>query len=579
MTNPNPNPNPTRHPVRRWSKAALDAATAASIAETEAASNSLRADPSHYAALADDLDRRWAGPRDLDRVRRHLAAHAPRGRVLLYPGGTHTEAVIGTLSALPETQIVGIIDQSATDGARRFGQPLVTPEAALGLSFDAVLLSHQEYELEFTEILRDLGYPADKIVPIYNHPAYRAATEDLPPDIAAQLPDGIETILLSFQTGPHQLLSDRELAAFFPPETTLRLFMGRPHLAGESPVYRTIDLKQSTRWLEQVVRRLNPRQAYVMTMFQYCSARWSPWLRRCLPGLRLYHELYDWLFTLPPAVLDRQFFINPAARKREILAEMAAIHLADAVIHKYGGPHWRAFDRSFYHKTIHIFPVVGTDATVQAPLPVRDAAIPRIVFAGGLTTQAIADTIAPEQQILGHAQALTAGGRVHLDIFNGLDRPPMPPAAYDSYRRACPAPPLHYHGAVPFDTMQRLLSDYDFGLLALNFDMPEIRHMDLVSLGNKFLSYVNRGLPVLASPDDLYTSLLVRHFGAGLITDRHDAERLIDRLITADRARLHRGVAALCRYCRAVNRRSMRRLSEIVATNRQGPGAPGSQNL
>ncbi len=81
-------------------------------------------------------------------VRRELLSCAALGmkRVALYGAGTHTRAV-GEVLMEPDIEIAAIIDDDARrHGTRLWGYPIVSPDAALTLNLDAIILSANSVE-------------------------------------------------------------------------------------------------------------------------------------------------------------------------------------------------------------------------------------------------------------------------------------------------------------------------------------------------------------------------------------------------------------------------------------------------
>lgn len=95
-------------------------------------------------------------------VRRELLSCAALGmkRVALYGAGTHTRAV-GDVLMEPGIEIAAIIDDDARrHGTRLWGYPIVSPDAALTLNLDAIILSANSVEdllWERTARHRDAG--------------------------------------------------------------------------------------------------------------------------------------------------------------------------------------------------------------------------------------------------------------------------------------------------------------------------------------------------------------------------------------------------------------------------------------
>lgn len=556
-------------PVRRRRFGAEVAALAAErIDAVLARYDAVKGDAAVREHLARVIDERWRGPRDHDLVRRFLAAAPLSGRLWLHGGGTHTAAIIDTLRAKPGLALLGILDKAAEPGERRFGLPLIRPEALTGE--DPILLSHQEFEPQMRRTLAGLGVAPARIRSIYDDPAYLAGSWDA--FELLDLPAAAENIIVTFLPPENQLVPDAELATLLDPAATLRLYLGRPHLDRPSEVYRGVSLRQSAGWLAAALERLRPKRILIRSSFQFNSAAWVAWLRRRRPEARIVVELYDWAFTLPDALMRGQFLYDEAELADEKLAEMAALADADAVIHKYGGRHWQRFDGRFRPRTLQAFPVVGRGGPAPERPPRRPGPL-RLVSAGALPPESFVRRFAPEYTLFDPLSVLARALPVEIDVFNILDRPGMDPALFESYRQAWPSYPLRYNPAVPFAEMQRRLRDYDFGLLALTFDFAEFRLMDAVCVGNKFLSYVGAGLPVICSSDDIYTAALVRRFNAGVIVPRDALPDLARLLAAADLPAMRRGILHLRAFMQAGNRRLMTRLTAALYSDDARPGA------
>lgn len=106
--------------------------------------------------LLNNLIDLWGlGPRYASRAtswahaaRRELLKCASQGlrRVALYGAGTHTRA-LGEVLMEPDVEIAAIIDDDARrHGSRLWGYPIISPEEALGMNLDAIILSANSVE-------------------------------------------------------------------------------------------------------------------------------------------------------------------------------------------------------------------------------------------------------------------------------------------------------------------------------------------------------------------------------------------------------------------------------------------------
>lgn len=557
----NPQQNPQR--ARRWGET-IKALATAEIKAALAIHDLVSDDDAMRTRLTQGIDDRFRCPRDPTLVRRFLADDLRTGRVFIYGGGTHTAVIIDILREKPGLELLGIIDRAAEPSQSRFGLPLFPPDILADHAYDHILLSHQEFEPQMRRTLAGLAIDPAVIWSIYDSSDYLATT--LPAMAELDLPASADNVLINFLAPTNGLSTDSELASIFDPARTVKLHMGRPHLFEASAVFPTVSLKQSAAWLAATLKRLRPSRILIRSSFQFNSIAWVIWLRHHQPETKIILELYDWAFTLPNALLKGQFLYDDAEVEDENRGEMLAIQEADIILHKYGGRHWRPFVAPFREKMFQAFPVIGRGPSRMSTIGRDRADGPlRLVSAGGLPPEHFVRRFAPEYAMFESLIDLAGRMPVEIDVFNVVDKPNVDPTLFASYREKYSGYPLKYHRAIPFDEMQTRLETYDFGLLALTFDFAEFRLMDAVCLGNKFLSYIGAGLPVICSTDDIYTASLVRHFKAGIIIGRDELPELDKHLLNADLTILRDGIGRLREYMYASNRRLRERLISQAA--------------
>lgn len=112
-------------------------------------------------------------------ARRELLACSSQGirRIALYGAGTHTRA-LGDVLMEPDVEIAAIIDDDARrHGGRLWGYPIISPEDALTMNLDAIILSANSIEdllWERTRRHRDAGI---RVIRLYGgQPSSRPAT-------------------------------------------------------------------------------------------------------------------------------------------------------------------------------------------------------------------------------------------------------------------------------------------------------------------------------------------------------------------------------------------------------------------
>jgi len=523
-----------------------------------------RATSADIAEIAGEIDRHWLAPRDIELVRRFLAATLPPGRIFIHAAGTHTEAILDTLRARSDIELLGIIDKATVAGAERFGLPLITAKEAVAQEFDYVLLSHPRFEAQMRHALDQAGVPAGKVWPIYANPDYLAFASAAFDEVA--LPERADTVIVTFTLPQNQILTDAEVIELFPDGPIIRLSMGTPATFKPSPLFPVVNLYESGQWLAQAIERLQPARIIIRTAFQAAPTPWPAWLRWRFPNSFLILEIYDWMFGVPEEQLISQYLADPADVDSMRRAEMISVAAADIVIDKWGGSYWRRFTKYFRDKSVFLFPAVGAiEGSHSKPMPQpRTPGTPiRVVHAGGLHAPAVTHEYCPVKHFIGAAEDLVASGRITLDIYNGMDLPPAGEQLFAEYRSKYTAPPLHYHPAIPLADVERTLQNFDFAQIFVTTGLQAVRFMDISALGNRFMSYVAGGLPTISSDNDVFSAFLIRHFKAGITLRFDELASLPDRLAEADIAELRRGVDKLCRFMQRSNRRKQRRLTEL----------------
>ena len=532
------------------------------LAEMTALVRRFEHEPQQAARIAAPVDRNFAGAREVDSAIAFLAAHMPKGRYRIYPAGTHAEALLPYLAILPERTLVGFVDRAAKPGAAFHGYPVATPEEAVAEDdFDFCLIAHREFEAPLRRRLLELGVADARILSVFDNPGYLDFTTR--ERDALQLPDGIETVMVMFQSSSWDIVPSRELVPLFDPATTLLLFVGFPDHAEIHPIYRSIDLNRSSRLLRECLQRLAPRRVYVQTTAQSASPAWGALIRDAVPEAQLILTVYDWAFSFPwTDHLDRYFGYETAEMPAAREAEMFALAQADIVIHKNGGPYWKPFERSFRKRSIQVFPVIGNHAPEALPPQLEAEGPRRVVFGGHLVPPKA--VLSPEMRIFDYAKTLAAHPGIECDIFNVLHRSSDEDELFRAYLDNTSNPRVRYHRRVPLEQFKSKLSEFHLGLMPLTFDYPDGRYIDLVGISNRFTTYVVAGLPVILSADDHYMAALVRRFRAGIVVPRDRVDDLAKLVIAADIAELQRGMRRLRDFMIAWNTRSAGRLARML---------------
>lgn len=554
-----------------------DRAHAATVAEQRARMERIQStDPSEQLAAA--CEEQWGGPRDDRLVAEFLRHSIGPGDWLLFGAGTHTEKILPTLRSLSGIRLTGILDRAGATLGERFGLPVLPPEAALDHPDRPILISHQEFEPQMRRTLLRAGVAPQRIQTIYGNPDYMRMTaggwrsQGLPPG-------PVDAVVISFGRSNWQVLSDETLAGWLPQDRTVRLFAGKPQYRPDASLFPVVDACQSAAWVGGILRSLAPKIIYLQTTFQICTARWFALLRRECPGTPIVHEIYDWMATLPAYQAMGQFHYDETELEDGLTAEALTAMAADVVVHKCGGRWWKPLEQPFRTRAIQFFPVVSpraaaSTATVepaprQVSAPASEQRPIRLLYAGSLPYKSEIEQWAAELNIIDLARRITGSAAVdqpsiEVHIYNLVHRTPEQDIHYSSYLAQSGSGMVHYHRGVDWPTMVNLMSDFDFGLCALDFPYEPPRLMDALAIANKFPSYIHGGLPVIVNRQDIYTAALVRRFKAGLVSDSNDGKALAHQIRTADRKRLQAGAKRLHAYMARFNSRSLERLRRML---------------
>lgn len=500
---------------------------------------------------ADIVFQNFAHPRNLGCVQRFLQQLAPTGRWLVYGAGSHTQRLLPLLRRFTDLTIVGLVDRMAGQLGTQFGLPVVTPAQARDLAVDGVLLSHTCREWDMAAALREVGFPAEKIIPIYSHPLYAAACAPWYDDLAERVPDGVTQLVV--RCGRSTVIDDAHLAESFDPASTLTIFAGRADYFERSTLYRQIDVAQSLTALQKIIRLSGAKRIYLST--GWFNNQLALVLYRHFPKLTIIHEIFDWNVLFPAGTTVAAFGHHPATIQRNLLGEYVGLQRAAAVVSKRDGHYWQRVTAAGTQ------PYLAFHSGYQdsAPTPVTRAESGfHLVYGGILPDPAFLANYQIDYDFLPLFESLCRFPEITISLYNSLDdgNPRFKP-----YHERFANGSLRYHPRLPYARFLAQAAGADYGWQAV-ISRREFAPDQICVLPSRAMGYLAAGLPLILDPGWHFLAELVQQFDAGLILEDFEPEAVRQQLHAAPRAQHAQGAAKLYQWIGRHNRATLARLAQ-----------------
>ncbi len=508
-------------------------------------------------ALLPTLYARFGAPRQLDLVAQFCLDHLPGGRIYVYGAGTHTRGLLPALLSQPHLTVLGIVDRLAAALPEFEGLPVVSPQALQDLTFDYVLLSHNQYEAEMTTQLAALGIAADKIVPIYLNPRFRKSALDRLPDmLGATASRRFEHVIIDCSRD--SIIQNEALTTLFPPDRTLGLYMGRPDSWHPSSLYETINLHESLDLLTATLARVRPRTVYLRTILYKNFI--SLVIKQRFPDICVIHELYDFALTWRDSDLISLFGLDARSIRELRVAELYSCQHVDTLVSKRGGPAWRSVLSRCAAPYELYFPLISGPPPAEIR-PVEDGRR-RLLYGGFFPAPSFLAQFKTGYDFLDLMAGVAARTGVEIDIYNSAHADRSSDALYRGYSERFASGPLRYHARVPFAQFAAQMPRYEFGWLCehVTSEQPD-RHFGVC---NRWTGYLSGGLPVLMDDSWKFMAGFMRDYGAGPIIDDTTVEGISSCLERVRGTEYRAGARALRDRLAAENRDVLERLTSLV---------------
>ena len=518
----------------------------------------------------------YDAPRDHALVRQYLAETLPPGRVVLFGAGSHCRDLIPCIAARPGVRIVAIADNNAHTLQEMAGIPVIAPAELPSLDFDYVLPLHSEREADMIAELRALGLDEARIRRLYLSPAYRrmaapAFLQRLHDDIDALGGTADIVIVSSVCSDQWGVVNQTALAEMMRGKRVVRLYMGREEKLNHDSPFPALYMGQSISALLAAIERLNPRLIYLQTSFQFDNQGIGPCLLHRFADIPLVYDLYDWVMTVPAAAIRAMQGFSDQRIGDCLISELYTARHALMLIGKNGGAEWqRCMDMLKAPYRLH-YPMVGLGRGDPPPAPPATAGrMKKLLFAGSLARfpRGASGPLPPrELQIMELLQKVAAGGGVEIAAFNSGHGSRQQDADFQSYLDRFTGPPLIYRRAVDFADLLPMMAGYDFGLALVNEKLPEIFPYDIarVGLANRFMGYVEGGLPVVTSAVTRFQADMIADHDAGLVVEEGEIGTIARRIATLDTAKARRNMARLRASCIQHNQDNIQALLRIFS--------------
>lgn len=514
--------------------------------------------------LADEVEEYFGGPRDIGIARQFIRNHLPPGRIYVYGAGLHSENIVDILTHRDDLDVLGFLDRDADRLKTFHGYEVLAPERIVELDFDYVLISYQRIEATMVDRLRQLGVPAAKIHTIYSDPGFIAtAVAEQFSRIERRL-DGRRFDHVIVRSGIHEVVPDSVLVELFPPETTLVIHIGpaKPTVA-ISPFW-TIDAQGCAALAARIVKALRPKTVYLSTAQEF-ELFYFP-IRRAVPDTQLIHEIYDFFPLIPEDWI--KLGINASDRLIELmrLSNYFSCRYSQMIVSKRAGREWNRACESFYSPYLFVYPGIGSKGSVDWDESTRESpgdGPVHILYAGAQVPPHFHIYMRSDYNFLPLMEEITQKSNVTIDIFNSSHAYEMNDSTFRNYMERYPSPPMTYHRRIPFDNLIHRMQKYHFGWLCLPPREQDLADQQVV-ICNRFSAYVYGGLPTIVDAEWHFIADLVAEYGAGLVVEDADPDKVLRAIRECDYQALLRGTVRLREHMWRHNEMTKESLCQLV---------------
>lgn len=488
-------------------------------------------------------------PRDMDLVKAFLRQALPAGNVFVFGAGSHTAEIMPTIQEIERTQVIGVVDSHPRFVKDYLGHRVYAVADTL-FDQDAIyLLSHHDSEKDMRSMLVQAGVGDERIFSIYDNPDYIAFchapfVQKLNYQIEGYLTSGllksVDHVIVCSGGEPWTLVPERHLNEIFPADRTLKIYAGRAYHFWTSAFYPTISICQAQSVLGEVLEKYAPRTVYIQTSLQFFTQSLGLIARRVLPQCLLIAEVYDWYVTFNNAALQEMYAcpletIN-VMRDGELLLTQAA----DLIVSKCGGELWDQFVEQFEAKYEIYYPALGDhvrsfEETGRTP----NSGALKTIFAGSCATWRAGEAMCSENACnnnLSLFEILASDPNISVSVYNSAHRSEAVDGDFSYYMENFPRMGIQYHRGVPYPVLIDLLSHVDFGLVLTSEANPDTFPYDnaLAGLPNRFMGYVEAGVPVIANASLSFCADLMEKYNAGVAVEWDEMDQLAEKALSVD---------------------------------------------
>jgi hypothetical protein len=522
------------------------------------------------------------GPRDMKMVARFFERQLAPGDYVLFGAGSHTSALLRILENCDGIRVLNVLDSHAR------GEETFEGHSVVGLNdldrFDATvrfLLSHHNSEEDMHKALVTRGVSDERIVPIYTNPDYiKFAQEPFVGQLLNEIDDlyragRIETVdhvIICSGGEPWTLVSDDELAKIFSPQRTLKLYCGREDRFWQSALYPTLSVCQDQSAVGDVLCALKPSTVYIQTSMQFFTHQLVLLARNALPSCYLVAEIYDWFTTFNDGGLEEMYALSEESISQHRKVEMLITHVADRIIGKSGGEVWNRYTKEFSTRYDIYYPALSNRPHQCKQRASRSGTLDT-VFAGSLSAWRKGQTICSENACNDNTVLLKTLARhpgISVTVYNSGHRDQGADPQYSYYQDLFTKIGITYKRRLSYEDLVKRLQDADFGLVLTSESNPETFPYDnaLTTLPNRFMGYVEAGVPAVVNACLGICAELLETYGAGISVAWSDMDRLDEIVAAADPGSMAKGMEKMRTDMVLHNRELLEDLAHMV---REGP--------
>lgn len=302
----------------------------------------------------------------------------------------------------------------------------------------------------------------------------------------------------------------------------------------------------------QIVKKITPQSIYLRVSPHSKSEHLIAGIKAEFPDLKICVEFYDMGIMFSRRYLIGEIGLSELEYEGMLAGSSVAFREADYLLTKSTGELWREIVANRKGASATYYPVISSE---NFPIVKKEEKLPiKVVYAGSVRAKELIDgpETTPGENFFKYFEIMAKSGQIEVDVFNAQhkkcseDFSPNNALLMERYGNGTKA--IKYHRALPMEELTLKLQEYDYGFACAHYEGDFVEGVSRAALGNRFMGYVEAGIPILVDSYFEAMAELVERFDAGIVIDPRDIEKVPSLLLSADRQKLKQGIIEMKKW-------------------------------